>query len=50
MDIRCFEGTGTNMVEGFYENEKIPSKVLQLNSTPDDNEVILLEFSIKGLK
>ena len=34
----------------FYENEKIPSKVLHLNSTHDDNEVILLEFSTKGLK
>ena len=32
----------------FYENEKIPSKVLQRNSTTD--EVILLDFSIKGLE
>ena len=34
----------------FYENQKILSKVLHLHSTPDDNEIILLEFSIKGLK
>ena len=36
----------------FYVNENIPSKVLQLYSTPDDNKdtSILLEFSIKGLK
>ena len=34
----------------FYENQKIPSKVLHLHSTPDDNEMKLLEFSIKGLK
>ena len=34
----------------FYVNENIPSKVLHLNSTPNDNEVIALEFSIKSLK
>ena len=34
----------------FYENQKILSKVLHPHSTPDDNEIILLEFSIKGLK
>ena len=34
----------------FYANENIPSKVLHLNSAPDDNEVVLLEFSINGLK
>ena len=34
----------------FYVNENIQSKVLHLNSTPGHNEVILLEFSIKGLK
>ena len=34
----------------FYVNENIPSKVLRLNSTPNDNEVIALEFSIKNLK
>ena len=35
-----------------HVNENIPSKVLHLYSTPDDNEdtSILLEFSIKGLK
>ena len=34
----------------FYVNENIPSNVLHLNSTPGQNEVILLEFSIIGLK
>ena len=34
----------------FYVNENIPFKVLHLNSAPDDNEVILLEFSIKELR
>ena len=34
----------------FYVNQNIPSKVLNLNSTPDDNEVILMAFSIKSLK
>ena len=31
----------------FYVNENIPTKEVLLNSTPNDNEVILLEFSIK---
>ena len=31
-------------------NENIPSNVLHLNSNPDDKELILLPFSIKGLK
>ena len=34
----------------FNVNENIPPKVLHLNSTPNDNEVILLKFSIRGLK
>ena len=31
----------------FCVNENIPSKTLYVNSTPDDNGVILLELSIK---
>ena len=34
----------------FNVNENIPSKVLHLNSNPKDNDVILLKFSIRGLK
>ena len=34
----------------FGVNENIPSKFLHVNSTPDDNEVTPLEFSIKGLR
>ena len=34
----------------FNVNENIPPKVLHLNSTPNDNEVILLKVSIRGLK
>ena len=30
----------------FHVNENVSSTDLHLNSTPDDNEVILLEFSI----
>ena len=28
----------------FYINKNIPFKVLELNSTTDDNEVLLVEF------
>ena len=34
----------------FYVDKSTPSKVLHLNSTPDDNDVILLVISIKGFK
>ena len=34
----------------FYVNKNIPSEVLLLNFAPDDNEVMLLEFCINGLK
>ena len=34
----------------FYANENIPSKVLHLYSSPDDNENMLLAFSMEGLK
>ena len=37
-------------VKPFYLNEHIPSKALHLYFTTGDNEVILLEFSIKVLK
>ena len=32
----------------FYVNEQIPSKVLFLESTPMDTELILLEFTAKN--
>ena len=34
----------------FHLHENIPSKLLQVNSTLDENEIILLELFTKGLK
>ena len=44
-----FRKDGDKCGEGmlFYVNENIPTKEVLLNSTPNDNEVILFQFLIQ---